>query len=80
MKVKSAKLLINQNLIRVLPLIEEITKKGLMPYCLIGFAPDKKEEGKINAHFATIMNEADPVLVELCKQLLEAYPKTKKKK
>lgn len=79
MKVKSAKLTVNQNLIRVLPLIEEITDKGLMPYCLIGFAPDEKEEGKINAHFATLIDEADPVLVELCKQLIEAYPTGKKK-
>lgn len=78
MKVKSAKFKVNQNLIRVLPLVEEITRKGLMPYCLIGFAPDPKDDGKIKAHFATIMNQTDPVLIELCKQLIEAYPKDKK--
>lgn len=69
-KLKKVKTKLGINISAVIPMVEEITKAGLTPFCLIGVDINPKNK-IIKTHFATISDNLDPMLFELCKQLSE---------
>ncbi len=69
--LKKAKGQLAINMSMVIPLVEEITKNKVLPFCLIGFSVGKK--GRINAHFSTLHDSHDDSVYLICKQFCEHY-------
>lgn len=74
--IKRASSKLARNIQVILPMIEEITERGLTPLCLIGFGEPKKNDN-ILAWFATISDDkaTKEVLLKCCKELIELEEK-----
>jgi hypothetical protein len=70
-KLKSVKGQFGKNLARIIPMIEEITNRKMMPLCLFAIKADIKR-GTGSAHIATISDDSDTEnsVIYTCIQLL----------
>lgn len=74
MEIKKNTTKLGQSVSAALPMLEEVAERGLTPVCVIGMNVDDLNSGDINVWFATISNDLDPMIKELCRQMAEEHP------
>ena len=79
MEFKKNKTALAKNISLILPLVEEVTKDKMLPICLLGFKQVRGTK-KVNMRFATLNDDHDIAVYQMCKAYVEQFKNKYEKK